>query len=393
MCKQQNRIFDILITLALIAMVSFGAYVYVERQDWQRFMRYHYYAMQLWASDTHYTCSSEAPKWMHSVLVNNTRYLEAAGNQISYIDPQGEQHHCVSGGYQDFDDKNRVSNASRFVYASLTKPITSMQVLELVDDEKLELSEKALPVLGDFQPIDERLNSMTVRDLMTHQGGFDRSIAGEPMFQQKDWVWCPDKLQKLNDLELQFEPGEKAVYSNLGYCLLGKVVENTSNENYRDHTLDYLKDKVPAGQFMFIDTQKLPDEVSYDDFYNHIPDFRASRNMQALSAVSGLSGNAKSLAKLYEYMIKQYGDKYIFDNENYHCRGGGDCSRGVLMEKLYENGFQMYINEGSYPGFTGYVIVDEKGGILVSLSNGFTGGYHRRKVIDKIRKHLIEEYQ
>ncbi|WP_166739941.1 serine hydrolase domain-containing protein [Acinetobacter haemolyticus] len=382
----------VLIVVLLVSLVVFFTYFYVERKDWQRVAKYNLYALQLNFDHNKWQCDPQAPVWMKKILVTNTRELESFANQISYITPEGKQYTCVSGGVKEFNDNNQITKNTRFVFASLTKVITSVQLLALVEQGKLQLNHAALPLLGKFDVRDKKLNDIQVIDLMRHQAGFDRFITGEPMFQQKDWVWCPYHLERLNEMEVQYIPGQTVKYSNLGYCLLGQILENKQQKPYRQLTLEYLNEIVPSNHFKFIDTEKYKDEVTYDDFYNYIHNFRVTRNMQAVSAVSGLSGNASELANFYQYIVSKYGEDYIFNQNIYKCRNDNVCDRGVLLEKVYNNGFQIYLSTGTYPGFTGYVVVDEKGGIFVSLSNGYKSNKNRMKVIDKVREYLTEYY-
>lgn len=389
---QINKTISFLIILFLIFSIFFFSYFFVERKDWQRKVQYNLYALELKANQQAWQCDTDAPKWMHKVLIENTKALESFANQISYISPDGKQYNCVSGGVAAFHDKNKVTTATRFVFASLTKIITSAQLLELAEQDKIKLNNPALPILGTFNVQDKRLNDIHVIDLMRHQAGFDRSIAGEPMFQQKDWVWCPQHLERLNEMELQYAPGQKAIYSNLGYCLLGQVLENTLHTPYRQATLEYLNKIVPHNHFKFIDESYYNDEVKYDDFHNYIDNFRITRDMQSVSSLSGLSGNANDLAKFYKYLFDKYGGKYVLNQKNYQCRKGGLCRRGVLFEKIYDTGFQIYLGTGTYPGFTGYAILDEKGGVFVSFSNGYTSNQSRMNIVNHMREYLLNYY-
>ena len=385
-------IINILTVILLVGLTVFGAYVYVERRDWQHRIQYHYYAAQLRLHFKEIKCDANAPSWLKKTIIQNIQNFEAYASQVSYISPDKQQFTCAAGGKTSFDDANKITKDTRFVYASITKALTSALILEQVKHAALDLNDKAFSFAHENKVVDERINSILIIDLMRHQAGFDRYVTGEPMFQQKDQVWCPKNLNRLSEIELQYPPGEQAIYSNLGYCLLGAVIERQTQLEYRQLAMSFLNKSVPDNHFKFIDQDYLEDEVGYDDFYNYIPDFRLTRDMQALSAVSGLSGRADELARLYQYFVSEFGKEYIFNQDVYQCRNGSSCSRGVLMQKLYKDGFQVYANTGNYPGFTGYALVDERGGVLVGLSNGYTSEKKRNAVIDEIRLSLQNEY-
>lgn len=97
-----------------------------------------------------------------------------------------------------------------YPYYSLSKPITSATVLALVDLGKIDLDE---PYAGT-----------SPRDLLRHAGGWDRKLAGDP-------VTAPDRKGRCVDIApppKQFAPGARQAYSNLGYCLLGRLIERCS---------------------------------------------------------------------------------------------------------------------------------------------------------------------
>lgn len=72
---------------------------------------------------------------------------------------------------------------SLFRIASLSKPITAVAVLKLVEDGRLKLDARVfqdlLSGIEPHPPKDPRMNEITVRDLLRHSGGFDRDRSGD----------------------------------------------------------------------------------------------------------------------------------------------------------------------------------------------------------------------
>src|SRR5690606_797999 len=151
-------------------------------------------------------------------------------------------------------------------------------------------------ILPEVLPVeDERLESVTVEQLLNHTAGFDRSNGQDPMFLLDIKPWCPGRLQKLSSSRLKFDPGSKYSYSNLGYCLVGVVVEGVSGSPYRQYMEDEYK--LSALGLGFIDGPYKADEVRYDfrnsNFYGE--SYFNYFDFNAISASAGLSGNALSL--------------------------------------------------------------------------------------------------
>jgi CubicO group peptidase (beta-lactamase class C family) len=92
---------------------------------------------------------------------------------------------------------------------------------------------------------DERARQITVKHLLEHSGGWDRD-------QRMDPLWSLDTIARetgvggaldgtmviqymLRHEPLDFAPGGRFCYSNLGYCILGRVIEQVTGEVYEDH--------------------------------------------------------------------------------------------------------------------------------------------------------------
>ena len=147
---------------------------------------------------------------------------------------------------------------SLFRIASLSKPITAAAVLKLVEDGRLKLGDRVfrdlLAGVGPHPPTDARMNEITVQDLLRHSGGFDRYRSGHVLWQQKKVsrkvgkrppIECADAVSYMKERRLDFDPGERYVYSNFGYCALGRVVEHVSGIPYEDYVRKEVL--IPAG--------------------------------------------------------------------------------------------------------------------------------------------------
>ena len=86
-------------------------------------------------------------------------------------------------GYADQGNQIQVQPDSRFRIASLSKTITAVTIMHLVEQRKLSLSQPAFALLPDLQApawatVDQRIPEITVQELLEHSGGWDDSSSG-----------------------------------------------------------------------------------------------------------------------------------------------------------------------------------------------------------------------
>jgi N-acyl-D-amino-acid deacylase len=161
-------------------------------------------------------------------------------------------------GYADKEKQTPVRPDSLFRIASISKPITSVAILQLVERGKLKLDDKVLDVLKLELPkgdkVDARWREITIRHLLQHAGGWDRSKSFDAMFKSREFAReqgvappaGPEAVIKsMLGYPLDFAPGERSEYSNFGYCLLGRLIEKVTGQSYEA----YVKEQVlkPAG--------------------------------------------------------------------------------------------------------------------------------------------------
>ncbi|HVE41255.1 MAG TPA: serine hydrolase domain-containing protein [Planctomycetota bacterium] len=151
-------------------------------------------------------------------------------------------------GLGDVVNKAPVEASSLFRIASLSKPITAVAILKLAQDGKLDLEAKAFSLL-DLKPVDEgkvdpRLKDVTVLNLLQHTGGWNRQKSGDPMFKAAEIsaeLGVPSPPSSLNIIRymmnrpLDVEPGTRFAYSNFGYCVLGRIIEQRTGESYETY--------------------------------------------------------------------------------------------------------------------------------------------------------------
>jgi CubicO group peptidase (beta-lactamase class C family) len=181
----------------------------------------------------------------HAIL----RYMDRVHCQAATVAVSHDGKLLYSRGYGWRDADRKVATAPDVLMriASVTKPITAAEVRKLIREKKLALDTKVFPTLG-IKPYngkegDRRLNSITVEQLLEHKGGWDRDKSYDPMFMMAE-IEKALKLKKSptpeNVIEymlaqpLQFAPGERSSYSNFGYCVLGRVIEQVTGKSYEE---------------------------------------------------------------------------------------------------------------------------------------------------------------
>lgn len=152
-------------------------------------------------------------------------------------------------GHADLENHKPVEPNALFRLASVSKPITAVGILHLLDQGKLKLEDpvlKHIKLRAFVHPnvkFDERWEKITVHQCLRHTGGWDRDKKGgfDPIgipweimkvMNLKHHPTPDDIVRYMMGLHLDFNPGSKMVYSNLGYLVLGRVIEEITGEKY-----------------------------------------------------------------------------------------------------------------------------------------------------------------
>ena len=183
-------------------------------------------------------------------------------------------------GVTDTISNEPVQPYNRFRIASISKLVTAVAIMKLCENGKLSLSDKVFgpdAILNDsiyLNAKDKRAYSITVAHLLTHEGGWTQ-VYGDQMFMP---VVIANEMHEDLPIDLQtivrfalskrmhFTPGTSRSYSNLGYSILGLVIEKVTGMSYED----YCKINIlaPLGIFDMeiahnLQEEKAPFEVSY----------------------------------------------------------------------------------------------------------------------------------
>jgi CubicO group peptidase (beta-lactamase class C family) len=154
-------------------------------------------------------------------------------------------------GHADVERQEPVRPMSLFRIASVSKPFTAAAVMRLVEHGRVSLDDRVLEILK-IEPhlergarLDPRWHEIRVRHCLQHTGGWDRDKSFDPMSaetaeQVAKSLQIPLPIHPRAIIRytmgkpLDFAPGTAYVYSNFGYCVLGRVIEAVARKPYHE---------------------------------------------------------------------------------------------------------------------------------------------------------------
>jgi len=132
-------------------------------------------------------------------------------------------------GYASLELGVPATPQTRFRIGSITKQFTAAAILRLQEQGKLSVTDK----LAKFIPDYPRGEEVTLHHLLTHTSGI-HSYTSKPNFLETAplAVKPEDLIQSFKDDPYDFSPGEKYLYNNSGFFLLGYIVAKVSGQSY-----------------------------------------------------------------------------------------------------------------------------------------------------------------
>jgi len=171
---------------------------------------------------------------VHRALEAQVSRGRTPGLQYVVVSPAGVLFEGAAG-WADLGSRRRLEPSTTMMAYSMTKTVTAVAVLQLVERGAVSLDTPVRSLLPDI-PYDDRL---LVRHLLSQTSGVPNPM---PL----RWVHLPGEHARFDEQarlaailaehrELEFPPGARYGYSNLSYWLLGRLVEQVTGARFSDH--------------------------------------------------------------------------------------------------------------------------------------------------------------
>ncbi|HKO97427.1 MAG TPA: serine hydrolase domain-containing protein [Pyrinomonadaceae bacterium] len=180
---------------------------------------------------------------------------------VTLIARRGEVVSLEAVGYQDLESKKPMRADTIFDIRSVTKPITAIAMMILMEDGKLTLNEPIEKFLPEFRATgntQDSPNRITILHLLTHTSGMplNRPLEIEGITVKRDRTLA-DVVAILAKQEPEFEPGSQFRYYSGGFAVLGRIVEVVSRKPFEQ----FIKERIfdPLGMkdsFFFVPADK-----------------------------------------------------------------------------------------------------------------------------------------
>ncbi len=355
-------------------------------------------------------------KEVDTILIKLIKENKTPSVQYVFFDTDSVIHRFQSG-FADIIKQRKTSENTCYNAYSVTKTFTAMAVLQLAEQEKLDIGKPIKTYLPEFSYPSE----ITIKQLMCHSAGIPNPI---PL----NWIHLVEEHQSFDangffrkifakNNRTKSRPNEKFAYSNLGYVILGQLIEQVAGKNYEEyirahiirplgidqtdldftisntelHAKGYLK-KFSSLNFVlgfminktkFINTTTEGKWISFNDNYVNSASY------------GGLIGTSNSLVKYIQELLRTNSEllsddfKKMLFTENYtnHKKATGMCLswfRGEL------NGNHYFTHAGGGGGYYCEIrIYPENGKGSVIMFN--RTGIRDERFLDNLDNYFIKE--
>lgn len=348
--------------------------------------------------------------------VNNILYelVEDAGPSIQYVVVNKESIISEKNvGLSNIEKDVALSSNNTMLAFSMTKTLTAIAILQLVENNKLILTDKVSDYIK--HPYDREI---TIQQLLNHTSGIPNPIPLKWVHLEKTHNSFDEKSALAtvldNNPDLDSKPGEKYGYSNIGYWLLGSVIEKISAETYsayvtknifevlglasneigfvieneNNHAKGYLKKWSLMNIFgrFFIDGDVLGE---YEGGWLHIHNVYLDG-----PSFGGAVGSAVAFSKVLQdllsersKLLNEKSKQLLYSKQQTNSGESIDMTLGWHIDQL--NGITYFFKEGGGAGFHSEMrIYPERGFASVIMTNKTS--FNSRDILSELDVNYIE---
>ena len=286
--------------------------------------------------------------------------------------------YAAGHGYADLAREVPATAETRYRIASHSKVFTATAVMQLVVEGRLRIDDPIADHLEWFGGPDGDLRHVTIRHLLCHAGGLTRDGITTH--------WFDDRFPTLDELVSQVETNmsvldtvDKLKYSNVGFTLLGQVIERVTRLPYEEHVTkailsplglasttpdvpDYLDDHAVGYSMRWPGTERSPFDQVRAGVMNSATGFSST----VLDLLRWYRAHRFGSGELFSDRIKREMQRLQFESKTMRW--------GLGFQLASHGGMDFVTHGGGYPGFITYSGLNQDRELaIVVLTNAIDG--------------------
>jgi serine beta-lactamase-like protein LACTB len=240
-------------------------------------------------------------------------------------------------GYADPARKVPATAATVYRVGSVSKPITALALMLLVQAGLIDLDAPVNRYLPDFRPNNQFGKKITLRQILSHRSGLVREGPVGNYFDSSSPSLAAT-VKSLNGLKLVFPPEQRTSYSNSGLAVAGMVLERTGKEPFAEHMRRALLEPLGMKNSSYELTPELKKQLAVATMWTY-----QGREFEAPTFAMG----ARPAGNLYSNVLDMsQALRFLFAGGR--TADGKELLRRKLLESMY---VPQFVKPGEKTGF------------------------------------------
>ncbi len=314
-------------------------------------------------------------------------------------------------GYTNLWAKTPAQLDSVYLIGSTFKAMSTVALLQLMEKGKFKLDDPVSMYLGDIKiKGEDPKNPVTFRHVLTHTSGMPGDFGPFPLWEDE----VPPKLEDYmrSSLRVERPPLEKEVYSNMGFSLIGYLVEKISGQPFKKYIRENIFQPLEMKDTEFNPRPDMDERMAFP----YVPDEKTGEQKvfmklratvwpaglvygtiddQARWLITNLNGGTYKGKQLiseatHAEMLRPQFEKFKGPVEK--IWGGSEANFGLSWWTEDRGGEKYFAHSGSVPGYTAFLLGNRTRRLgFAILTNGNRAHPHLFKLADKAIEVLKSE--
>ncbi|WP_312553040.1 serine hydrolase [Empedobacter brevis] len=272
-------------------------------------------------------------------------------------------------GLADYEWNIKNTVDTKFQLASVTKQFTAAAILQLVEKGKLSLDDK----LSLFFPDYPNAEKVTIHMLLSHSSGLPLGFKDLAL----STISTDSAYHEIKKMPYEFSPGTKSGYSNIGYYLLGKIIEKVSGEKYAAFLKKNIFEKAGMKNTGISNNDSII--LKKANVYHHTENGLAHNPYINWEFNIGHDGAYSTVEDLVLWDKALYGTAILskeMKNQMFTSYNEQSFGYGFLVNPFYNQGHQLIAHDGGFFGtMTSFNRYTDDGLLITVLSNNQSPAY------------------